>query len=121
MQIVDTPVPIGILPEPAVHLLAVVEVSRDDRILCQAIGCGHSVFKRIHIMKIDNAFKVLGSQCFKRLYGHLERDASTPRYGSSDGIRLTDDERLVLLDNTERFIAKLEAARLEVELAEANR
>ena len=101
--------------ESAAFLLAVVEVDKKDRVLCQVEGCGHSIFKRVHVMKVDGAFKVLGSDCFKRMYGHLGREASTPQYGSSDGRHLTDDERLLLIENTARFIEQLEIERIEYE------
>jgi hypothetical protein len=103
------------------YLLVVVEVDKQDRVLCQAEGCGHSIFKRIHVMKVDNKFQVLGSECFKRLYGHIGQDALTPRYGSSDGRTLTNDERQVLIENTERFIEKLEIERAELLQAEVQR
>ena len=91
-------------------LLTVVEVSKEDRVLCQAEGCGHSVYKRIHVIQDgDSGLKVLGSECFKRLYAHVD---DTPRYGSSEGRKLTDTERQLLLQNTQRFIEQLEAERL---------
>jgi hypothetical protein len=58
-------------PPPGPYLLAVVEVDREARILCQAEGCGHSVFKRIHVVLEGTEFKVFGAQCYQRLFGHL--------------------------------------------------
>ncbi len=102
-------------PSPDAYLLAVVEVDRQARILCQAEGCGHSVYKRIHVVLIGTEFKVFGSQCYQRLFGHLDTAAMTPQYGSADGWRLTADEQLVLAENTSRFIEQLENERLELE------
>lgn len=102
-------------PPPGAYLLAVVEVDPDARILCQAEGCGHSVFKRIHVVLEGTEFKVFGSQCYQRLFGHLGKAAMTPQYGSSEGRRLTADEQLTLAENTARFIELLENERLEFE------
>lgn len=107
---------------PQSYLIAVVEVNKDDRILCQAVGCGHSVYKRIHVVHDGDAITVVGSECFKRIYTGLEQSAQNPRYGSSEGRLLTPDERLALLENTGRLIAILEAEHLEAErLSEAQR
>lgn len=95
-------------------LLAVVEVAKENRVLCGAEACGHTVYRRIHVVQDGAALKVLGSDCFKRLYGHLEPSAVSPRYGSSEGRTLNDDERQMLVDNTQRFIDQLEAERLHV-------
>lgn len=98
------------------QLMAVVEVDKEDRIICQRDGCGHSVYKRIHIVRENGRFTVLGSECFKLLYGCSDAEA-VPHYGSSAGQLLTDAERQVLINNTERFIAMLEAQRLQLENA----
>lgn len=100
------------------QLMAVVEVDKGDRIICQRDGCRHSVYKRIHIVRENGRFTVLGSECFKLLYGSDDTGA-VPLYGSSAGQLLTDAERQVLIDNTDRFIAMLEAQRLQLEHARA--
>lgn len=102
-------------PQPDTYLLAVVEVDREARILCQAEGCGHSVYKRIHVVLAGTEFKVYGSQCYQRLFGYLGTAATTPQYGSAEGRRLSADEQLVLAENTARFIEQLENERLEFE------
>ena len=51
------------------QLLAIVEVSPERRINCQAPGCGRSVYKRIHVVQENGALQVLGSECFKKLVG----------------------------------------------------
>jgi hypothetical protein len=103
------------------YLLAVVEVEKEKSIICQAAGCGHAVFKRIHVVKVGSTFQVLGSECFKRIYGNLDTKLVAPQYGSWNGRRLTDDERLALVENTGRFIERLEAERAEFERMEALR
>lgn len=90
-------------------LLAIVEVAQSDRVTCQAEGCGHSVFKRIHVVRIAGSIKVFGSACFDRLFGSRGKTFSVPAFGTSDGRRLTAEERLLLLRNTEALISALEA------------
>ena len=53
------------------QLMAVVEVDKGDRIICQRDGCRHSVYKRIHIVRENGRFTVLGSECFKLLYAPM--------------------------------------------------
>lgn len=102
-----------VAPDEA-YLLAIVEVDKADRIQCQAEGCGHSVYKRIHVVLAGLEFKVLGSQCYERLYGHAS-SAGLPQYGSGTSRVLTADERQVLVENTAAFIERLEAERMELE------
>jgi hypothetical protein len=89
-----------------VVLVAVVEVDRDNRILCKAAGCGHSVYRRIHIVLDCGEFVLLGSDCYRRLYGTaIER---APVYGWGSDRKLSDDERQRLIENTASFIEQLE-------------
>jgi hypothetical protein len=90
------------------QLLAVVEVDKADRVVCQAEGCGHGVYRRIHVVRHgDDSLGVYGSDCFGRLFGHIADKA--PQYGGGDGRELTAEERLLLAENTERLIAQFEA------------
>lgn len=89
-------------------LLAIVEVEQSDRVMCQAEGCGHPVFKRIHVVRIAGSIKVFGSACFERLFSSRGKTFSVPAFGSSDGRRLTAEEKLLLLQNTEALIFSLE-------------
>lgn len=88
-------------------LLAVVEVEKADRVVCQAQGCGHGVYRRIHVVRHEGgALGVYGADCFIRLFGHLvER---TPHYGGGEGRELTAEERQMLAENTEQLIAQFE-------------
>jgi hypothetical protein len=103
------------LPRPTAYLLAVVEVDKNDRIQCQVAGCGRSVYKRIHVVLSGLEFQVLGSECYQRLYGQDGQIVATPQYGPGTGRLLTAEERMVLVENTARFIETLEAERLELE------
>ncbi|WP_213957097.1 hypothetical protein [Variovorax sp. dw_954] len=100
-------------------LLTVVEVPKEERVLCAA--CGHSVYRRIHVVQDGAGLRVLGSDCFKQLYGHLDQSTSTPRYGNSEGRTLTEAERQMLVDNTQRFIDQLEVERLQQDQQELHR
>ena len=97
-------------------LLAVVEVSRDDRVRCQSTGCNHPVFRRIHVVRENSAIRVYGSECFKKLFVGFSVVSSTPQYTSSDGRHLTDEERQLLIENTERLIQQF-ATEYQEELA----
>lgn len=88
------------------ELIAVVEVDRADRVQCQASGCGHGVYRRIHVVRQGAALGVYGSDCFGRLFAHLEKE--TPRYGGGAGRELTPEERRLLVENTARLIALFE-------------
>ena len=93
----------------AAQLLAVVEVPHDDRVRCQAAGCNHSVFRRIHVVGENSVVRVYGSECFKKLFVGLPVASSMPRYTSSEGRHLTDDERQLLIENTERLVQQFES------------
>ena len=55
----------------------------------------------------DGRLGVYGSDCFDRLFGDsIDR---TPCYGGGEGRLLTAEERLMLVENIERFIAEFEA------------
>jgi hypothetical protein len=96
-------------PVPA-ELLAIVEVDKSDRVVCQAPGCGHAVYKRIHVVRQGGHASVYGSDCFGRLFAGLIPDAG-PRYGSAEGRLLTSEERAMLAENTERLLAQFEMER----------
>lgn len=89
----------------AVQLLAVVEVPHEKRVACQSEGCGHPVYKRIHVVRANGKLIVLGSECYAKLFGASTR---VPSYSSSAGRPLTDEERRMLVENTEELVSRLE-------------
>jgi len=99
---------------PNISLLAVVEVDKTERVICRAPKCGHSVYKRIHVTKIDETITVLGSECFKKICG--DKTSSKPHYGTTTGRRLTAEERRLMIENTEKLIKQFEE---EVRIASA--
>lgn len=100
----------------AAYLVDVVEVNKAKRVRCQAQGCGHSVYARIHVVLDKGSFVVLGGDCFQRLYGD-SLGSSNSIYGGSAGAPtpLSDEMRQLLDTNTAEFVEKLELRRQEME------
>ncbi len=91
------------------QLLAIVEVSSDERVRCQAPDCKRSVFRRIHVVHENSGIRVYGETCFEKLFLGLPVASLPPRYTNADGRKLTDEERQLLIENTERLIQRFEA------------
>lgn len=92
------------------HLAAVIEVPYDDRIQCQCKGCGHIVYKRVHlIVWIDGRIECWGQDCYARELG-ITRQGRTakPIYDLGGRRKLTEEERELLKDNREQLIAKFQ-------------
>lgn len=86
------------------RLLAIVEVDETQKVQCQEPGCGHGVYKRIHVVDTGGNIMVMGSTCFEKRFGsapHLQPEYS----GNGAGRRLTEEQRLLLLQNTAHLIA----------------
>lgn len=92
------------------ELLSVVEVPPDKRVRCQAEGCGHGVFKRIHVVEHDGRVGVYGSECYARLFGAGGR-LRPARYGGGEARMLTDAERQMLEQNARDLIERFEQER----------
>jgi hypothetical protein len=95
------------IPTMPPMLLAIYEVEWEHRIRCQAPGCVRSVHKRVHVVREAGRLMVIGSTCSSRLFG-FGTGRDSPRYGSVAGQRLTDEERQLLISNTEELMARLE-------------
>lgn len=91
------------------RLLAVIEVPHDERVRCMAAGCGHSVYKRVHITRRDRALLVYGSTCFAREFHGHEVAKSSPQLTNHAGRVLSAEERQLLISNTEQLIERFEA------------
>ena len=81
------------------EFLAVIEIPKSKRILCQAEGCGHTVYKRVHIIKQNNVIGVYGSECAKKIFGTWLK-SETPSLTSISGVKLSDSDLDLLRENT---------------------
>lgn len=90
-------------PAGPARLRAIVSVPESSRVQCQETGCGRSVYAAVHIVEDAGHLLILGSGCFANRYGSL-RALGAAVYGSGAGKRLTDAERLLLLENTHALL-----------------
>ncbi len=90
------------------RLRAIVAVDGKDRVRCQQPGCGHSVYAAVHVVEEDGKLMVLGSTCFAQRYGS-HAALGQAQYGGGGGRKLTDEERQLLIQNTEALLAQFEA------------
>lgn len=95
------------------QLIAIVGVDKDKSVQCQHLGCGHQVYRRIHIVKEAGRFFVLGSTCFEKHFG-ATLALGNAAYGSGDGRQLTVEERELLIQNTQELIASFEREHEEI-------
>ena len=105
------------MPEPELNiictdrstakLLAIVSVDHADRVRCGQPNCGHSVYRRIHVVREGRQLLVLGSTCFAKRYG-TDTALGGAQYGGGEGRPLTESERQLLVDNTEALLARFE-------------
>jgi hypothetical protein len=88
------------------QLLAVVEVAHDQRVRCGNPGCGHSVYKAIHIVQMGSERLVLGSTCFDKRFGR--GSLGNAKYGRGVSRPLTPEERELLISNTVLLLQQFE-------------
>ena len=94
------------------ELCAIVAVDFSDRVRCQQPGCGHAVYRRIHVVRDDGKLWVLGSTCFVKRYGSSDALGPTRHGGGSDsGRKLTEAERQLLVDNADALLTQFERER----------
>lgn len=94
-----------------IKLLAILEVDKNARVLCQSDGCGKSIYKRIHVVNDNNKIIVLGQTCYSRIYGgntSIFTDDVGAHYTADKSRKLTAEERDLLLKNTEKLIEQFE-------------
>lgn len=98
--------------EPVVDhkLFAIVSVDYADRVQCGQLGCGHSVYRQIHVVQEGEKTFVLGSTCFAKRYGSIAALGS-PRFGGGGGRPLTTEERTFLVENTVLLMTRFEEER----------
>jgi len=88
-------------------LLAIVSVEQVDRVRCGQPNCGHTVYRRIHVVREGATLLVLGSTCLAKRY-ETDTALGLARFGCGAGRPLTDAERQLLVDNTEALLARFE-------------
>jgi len=88
-------------------LRAIVALDPKERVRCQQPGCGHSVYAAVHVVEEDGRLLVLGSTCFSKRYGGPEA-LGAAQYGAGSGRRLSEEEREMLLQNTQALLARFE-------------
>lgn len=92
------------------RLRAIVSVEYIDRVQCGQLGCGHAVYRRIHVVQDGDELLVLGSTCFAKRYGSANAlDPSSASGG--DGRKLTHEQRQLLVNNTAALLAQFELER----------
>lgn len=100
------------------ELCAIVAVDFSARVRCTQAGCGHAVYRRIHVVRDEGKLLVLGSTCFAKRYG--SSDALGPAHhgggGSDSGRQLTEAERQLLVNNTDALLNQFEQERLPAPL-----
>lgn len=89
-------------------LRAIVSVDPEQRVWCSEVGCGHTVYKAVHVVQEGTTVFILGSTCFAKRYGGANALGS-PSFGGGGGRQLTDAERELLAHNTAALLAQFEA------------
>lgn len=88
-------------------LLAILRVPKEQRVRCQAPGCQHSVYQRIHVVRLAGSITIYGSTCFKIHFEGHSIGSSPPSYSTVTGKQLSDEERAMLDSNTELLLQQL--------------
>ncbi|WP_123639254.1 hypothetical protein [Marinimicrobium koreense] len=88
------------------ELLAIIEVDSGDRVLCCAPECKRSVYKRVHVVRDNSQILVFGQTCFRGIYSDLVSAPS--KYTGFHSKVLTEEERRLLVENTEALILRFE-------------
>ncbi|CAM3798161.1 hypothetical protein [Parendozoicomonas haliclonae] len=89
------------------ELLAIIEVDKNNKVLCGAPECKRSIFKRIHVIRENGKINILGEKCFIGIHGKT-LGKEKPKLTGNTYRKLTEEERELLLLNTEKLIEKLE-------------
>ncbi len=104
---------------PSARLRAIVALDYRNRVRCQHPGCGRGIYARVHIVQEGDQFKVLGSDCYANHYGGAMALGKAQFGWGGGGAKLTDEQRALLIQNTQALIAWFEA--LEAQEVEERR
>lgn len=94
-------------------LLAILRVPKVNRVRCQAPGCKRPVYQSIHVVRLNGAVTVYGSECFKIHFEGHPMGSAAPTYPSVSNKLLSDEERAMLDSNTEQLLAQLQQEHAE--------
>ena len=98
---------------PPDALLAILRVPKDQRVRCQAPGCRQAVYQSIHVVRLNGAVTIYGSECFKTHFlGHVLGGVA-PVYSTVTNKLLTDAERAMLDNNTALLLEHLHGLHAE--------
>lgn len=87
-----------------------VAVDREQRVPCQAQGCGHGVYARIHVVEQAGEIRLYGADCFCKIFGGADA-LGRPVHPRTQvqGRPLTPEQRDMLLANARELIASFAA------------
>jgi hypothetical protein len=88
-------------------LLAIVEVAQARRFVCQAPGCGRTVFRQLHVVFHSGGILVLGAGCYRKMLG--TEVSAGPLHKTPDIRRLTERECSLLAENPAQLMAEFDA------------
>lgn len=88
------------------ELLIIVELPESKKILCQAEGCGHSVYRRVHVVRESGKLVVYGEECAKKRFGKSLLKPIIPKE-KLDGYVPSERDIEQLLENTQQFIDEM--------------
>lgn len=86
--------------------LAIIELPEDEKVRCQIDGCARPIYKKVHIVKVNEKYQVIGSKCFQKKY--MDSPIGVGVYTGTQPRKLSEEEQRMLTENTERLIRYLE-------------
>ena len=95
------------------ELLAILRVPKEQRVRCQAPGCRQPVYQSIHVVRLNGAVTIFGSECFKTHFLGHALSGVTPVYSTVTNKLLTDAERAMLDNNTAMLLEHLQGLHAE--------
>ncbi|MEQ6436286.1 hypothetical protein V8Z74_14830 [Comamonas sp. w2-DMI] len=88
-------------------LLAIVSVEESKKVRCQYPGCGHPIYRSIHVVRAGEEILLIGSTCITKDSNSYNLGEPAYTEGGSGGRLLSPEERLMLIENTAALIERL--------------
>ncbi len=104
--------------EQQAELLLVIEIPESKKILCQADGCGHSVYRRVHVVRESGKYFVYGEDCARKIFGKSLKKPLIPQERLNGYIPSARDIEQ-LLNNTREFVSDIEKQFTKPELVDS--